>query len=99
MSRELPPKIEANLEQLAKWSARQDDNFESAGNIAYMLGKAAEIRRDGTPAQRSQALTAIARMRQDSRPFAQALKAFVAELDRISGHEGIFMKPKGEATE
>jgi hypothetical protein len=83
-------KYDHNLETLAKWAAHQPDAAEAGGLVAYMLGKAAEIRRDGAPAQIERARQEIERFRAKPGDLTvEGLRKFVATLDEISGHEGI----------
>lgn len=84
----LPPKMEENLEKMAKWAAHQP--VEVAGQTAYMLGKAAEIGRDGTPEQKRQAREAVkTTVGVPGTALGDAIKVLCDRLDEISGHEGI----------
>jgi hypothetical protein len=83
-------KLDRNMETLAKWAAHQPDAAEAGGLVVYMLGKGAEIRRDGTPAQIERARQEIERFRAKPGDLSvESLRGFVAKLDEISGHEGI----------
>jgi hypothetical protein len=87
MSDEIPEEIREDITTMAKWAAHQDDPAKVGGQVAYFLGKLAEIRRDCTVEQRRAARKAAVAWA--GLPGASDFAVINAELDRISGHEGI----------
>lgn len=48
---ELPPKVEAGIEVLAKWAAKQPEGVKAGAEVAFMLYVTSRVRNEGTPEQ------------------------------------------------
>lgn len=48
---ELPPKVEAGIEVLAKWAAKQPEGVKAGAEVAFMLYVTARVRKEASDEQ------------------------------------------------